>query len=135
MQDLSSLVPSTAAATMEVLHPGTGDVLPGVTITLIGQDSPEYQKAERALVQRRLRQSKGFRQKAIPDAEEIVEANFQMAVTCTKGWTGIDWKGEDLAFSDTNARMLYKELPWLVEQILAFIQDRANYLGKSSKTS
>jgi hypothetical protein len=140
MLDLTTLDTATAAdagSIMEVLHPTTGAVLTheggkAVTITLAGQDSARYQGAARASRNRRLKAQQSGRRVQI-SAEEMENDGIETIVSCTLGWDGIGVDGAPLPFSPDNARMLYKRLPWLLEQADAFISDRANFLKASAK--
>ena len=60
--------------------------------------------------------------------------NIELLVACTLNWAGIRAKGQPLPFSVDNARVIYAKLPWLREQVKAFIEDRANFLKASAPT-
>jgi len=51
-------------------------------------------------------------------------------IRCTLAWRGIVYEGEALECNPGNARRLYAALPWLREQVEAFIADRANFLKR-----
>ena len=141
MLDLTTLDTSSASEAgtiMEVLHPTTGAMLThdsgkAVTITLAGQDSARYQSAVRASRNRRLKAQQSGRRVQI-SAEEMENDGVETIVSCTLGWDGIGDDGVLLLYSLDNDRMLYKHLPWLLEQADAFISDRANFLKASPKT-
>ncbi|MFO1126374.1 MAG: hypothetical protein U1E25_14595 [Methylocystis sp.] len=141
MFDLASLDTTPAAeagAEMKVLHPTSGAVLSQedgqpIVITLVGEDSERFRRASRASLDRRLkRQSAGV--SAPPSAEELENNAIETLVACTIGWSGIALDGKTLDCTPENARMIYKRLRWLREQVDAFINDRANFLKPSPST-
>lgn len=140
MLDLTSLDTAhgaEAGAVMEVLHPTTGAVLTQedgkpISLTLAGRDSDRYQRAARATRNKRLKAQQSGRTAQI-SAEEMENDSIETIVSCTIGWEGICVDGATLPFSPDNARLLYKRLPWLLEQADAFIVDRANFLKASPK--
>jgi hypothetical protein len=53
-------------------------------------------------------------------------------VKCTTAWDGVGYGGEDeIECTPANVLMLYTELPWLRDQVSAFIDDRTNFLGEA----
>lgn len=140
--DLTQLDTVSAAddgAVMEVLHPVSGAVLTQadgnpVTIVLAGEDSELFRRADRAARNRRLKSQQAGRRVQI-SAEELENDSLELLVACTIKWQGIGLGDQsDLPFSAGNARMLYKRLPWLKEQAVGFIGDRANFLMRSAKS-
>lgn len=133
--DLSTLDTTTAAeagATMDVVHPATGAPLTQqdgstVTLTLAGQDSERFRKADRKISNKRLATSASG-QRVKLTAEGIDADSLERLVACTIAWNGIGWGGADKECTPENAREAYKRLPWLREQADTFIGDRANFL-------
>lgn len=125
-------------AVMQLRHPGTDQpLLDGeapITITLISRDSNQFQSLQRKVTNRRLQRA-GKAGKLKVSIEEIEEDSIDLLVAATKGWQGIEFKGSVLPYSPENARVLYEALPWVKEQVDAFINDRSNFLGNSSKAS
>jgi hypothetical protein len=101
-----------------------------VTITLAGADSSRFRAAERANRNKRL---KGLRMRT-PSAEEIDEDGLELLSRCTLAWDGVELDGQVLACTQANARMLYKRLPWVREQVDNFMGDRANFLAPLPKS-
>jgi hypothetical protein len=130
--DLATLDITKAAnegAVMEVLHPVEGTVLKDdagkpITITLIGQDSEKVKKRQRVEMNKRL---KGGRRQTMT-AEELEEQGLQLLAFCTLSWSGIKLDGQDLDCNAANAVIVYQRLPWMKEQVDAFVGDRANFL-------
>jgi hypothetical protein len=130
---------ANAGADLELMLPNGKAVIDEktnqpVTITLLGVDSKKYQDLTHTVANRRIvRRSKS--RKALTTSEEVDSDQLQLLVEMTIGWSGIVVGGNALEFSKPNARMLYTEYPWIREQAEDFIQDRANYLGESTKRS
>lgn len=135
MLDLGSLdtrAASEEGAVMAVVHPVTGQPLTqedgaAVTITLAGMDGDRFRKAQRAATDRRLKSPR----RANVTAEDIERDGIETLAACTLAWTGLVLDGETLDCTVPNARKAYQRLPWLREQVDAFIGDRANFLKVS----
>ncbi|MBF0394893.1 MAG: hypothetical protein HQL38_19630 [Alphaproteobacteria bacterium] len=133
MLDLASLDTAAVAnsgAVMTLLHPATRQPLAGddgnpITITLAGQDSEAWRKAQRAVSNRRL----AARGKSKLTAEDLEAESLAMLAQCTLGWTGVALDGKPLDCTQANARQLYERLPWVREQADDFVADRANYMA------
>ena len=62
--------------------------------------------------------------------EDAYVMNTESLARSTVSWSGIQFQGEMLECNFRNAVKLYDSLPWLREQVNAFIQGRENYLVK-----
>lgn len=127
--DLNSLKPVKAddGATLEVVHPETEEVIPGMTITLLGQDSKVYRKIQLAKQQAALnRISKGKRAVDL-DAEKLAEDSIDDLVRLTTGWAGFMLDGTALECTSENVRKVYTEWAWIREQVQEFVADRSNF--------
>lgn len=142
MSDLSAFNPtpeSAAGVAMPVESPVDGEPLTQadgkpVTITLVGQDAPECLKVVRKQQARRINTATtAGRLKLTP--EEVNDEQVELLAACTKGWAGIENKGEVVPFSPQAAADIYAEYRWLREQASRFINNRANFLGNSLKNS
>ena len=127
--DLNSLKPLMAddGAVLSLVHPETEEVIEGMTITLLGQDSKVYRKLQMGKQQAALnRMAKG--KKAIDlDAEKLSEDSIEDLVKLTTAWTGFALDGKDLELTPDNARMVYNEWSWIKEQVQEFVGNRANF--------
>lgn len=134
--DLVKLAPSKSSegAVLTLVNPVNNTPIEGVTITLMGADSKEYQALRRKLQNARLRNVTS-RGKMRVTSEEIEDEALQLIVAATKGWTGVVIEGVEQPFTMENAKSLFTRFPWIREQVDEFINDRANFLGNSSKTS
>jgi len=126
--DLSKLN-SEDEATLEIVHPSTGEPL-GIKITVAGIDSKIYREAQRKVSNKRLKQTfgRGVVNKT-PTVEEFEAETVDILAKCTMSWQNIVWEEKELPCNYENAKMIYIKLIWLRDQVDAFINDRANFLG------
>lgn len=120
-----------------------GDGTPA-TLTLLGADSEtakrlDYQRA--AAAQNRVYASafgKG-KKSAVVTPEDIAEQavyELDKLVALTVSWHGFeDDAGAPLPFSPEAVRELYAQNPFIREQALAFLGDRARFFGRSAMPS
>lgn len=125
------------AAVMPVRHLATGQPIKSqdgspVTITIACKDSDQFRRVLREQTDRRLKRTLDTHQR--PSADEIEAEAIELLAGCTIGWSGLQNKGKEFPFSLDNARSLYRELPWLRDQVDAFVSDRANFLKASAKS-
>lgn len=99
------------------------------TITLLGMDSQAYVQVQKEIGDRRLRGGVMKMANAPITTEEMEDEGIRMLVAVTKGWKNLIFKKEPFPFSKENATKLYKDFPFIREQVEAFIKDRANFLG------
>ena len=116
---------------LHLLNPGNGDPLTkddgsSVGIYLLGRDSDAYRQAQRKVTNRRLSQKSS----TSITAERLESEANDILAHCTVSWNGIVYKGEELECNAANAKRIYKEIPWLKEQVDEFVAERANYLEK-----
>jgi hypothetical protein len=127
--DLNNLKPVMAddGAVLNIVHPETEEVIEGMTITLLGQDSKVYRKIALAKQQTALnRISKG--KKAVDfDAEKLAEDSIEDLVKLTTGWEGFMLDGKALEATPANIKNVYTEWVWIKEQVSEFVADRSNF--------
>tara|TARA_R110000868_G_scaffold29270_4_gene108860 strand:+ start:1982 stop:2389 length:408 start_codon:yes stop_codon:yes gene_type:complete len=127
--DLNLLKPVMAddGAVLNIVHPETEEVIEGMTITVLGQDSKIYRKLQLGKQQAALnRMSKG--KKALDlDAEKLSEDSIDDLVKITIGWTGLSLDKKELEFTPENVRTVYTEWAWIKEQVQEFVGNRANF--------
>lgn len=115
---------------LDVLHPTTGEILRDeegapMRILLLGKDSDDYRKAQRAATQRRL---KSRSKRSMIDAETLEREAVEVLIVCTKDWEGVGDAGEDLSCTPENVRRVYSSYLWLREQVDEFVEDRGNFM-------
>lgn len=133
--NLNKIQISQEGVEMPLYHPKT-DEKTDTVLLVIGRDHPEYRKRERE-VQKRLmklvtsRQTDALLTKTIEESES---ENLERAIMCVVGWKNVSWEDDlPLEFSQENVRKILsdKNSVWIVDQILAFVQDRANFIKAS----
>ena len=125
--DLASA--SSEGVKMELYHPITEVSFdPPVYFTVVGIDSDIYQKANRELVNKRLKKNiaKG-RIRLSVTAEEVEQEQVELTAKCIIGWENVEWEGKPLPYSYENAKKLLS-VSWVREQVDTWIGDRANFL-------
>lgn len=123
--DLETLE-QTDTATMQIVHPSTGDEI-GASVTLYGQDSDIFRAESRKAEAKYTEYSRRNRGKFMPpeDREKLDKAKV---IACVKSIDGLAYKGEPL----TDAAATFAQFPWIYEQCVAFVMDRAGFLKGSS---
>lgn len=122
LKTLDIASPANEGVWMELEHPVTGEPL-GIKIKLAGVDSDYYKKEIRRQQNKRLK--KGIRN---IKAEELENEAIELLVACTLAWENVEYNGEALECKPENVRKIYKEFPWIREQVDSFINDRANFV-------
>lgn len=126
--DLSKLAPTDEGTPLEILHPSSNQPT-GVKIWLSSKDSPAFRKLQNAIVDARLKASTGSGKRSTPTIAAIDGDTYRLLASVTKSWEGVEWNGAVLECTPENAVMLYEKIPWLKDQVDAFINERANFLG------
>lgn len=123
--DLSS-VDQTETATIELVHPATGDEI-GASVTVYGQDSERFRAESRKCEVRIGEYARRNRGKMMPpeDREAMDRAKV---IKCTKSIDGLIYKGQPL----TDPADVFSRFPWVYEQTVQGIMERANFIKGSS---
>ena len=128
--DLNQFETGKEGQWLELLHPVTGQVIrdeqdEALSVKLVGKDSKEYRKAQRAITERRLKsRSKANRF----DADAIEQEAIDILVACTLEWKGFASEGTELECKPSNVRKVYTDHPWIKEQVDEFVDDRGNFM-------
>lgn len=142
MADFSTLDPIAAADAGAVFipkHPATGKPLDS-EFDVIGADSGRVKKILNkgklnAVVH--LMETKKKRGEKEPTPEEIAQSmelgdaqkealELDIVCECVTGWRNVMLDGKPVALEDR--RTFFARYRWLVEQIIAFMDDRANFM-------
>jgi hypothetical protein len=107
---------------VEIRHPASGDKV-GVTIRVAGPDSAAAKKADRLMVNRRLKS----RRTGTLNAEELHEETLLKLAHCTLDWSGMVDKGKPLELTIDNAVLVYRRAPWIMEQVAEVAGDRSRF--------
>ncbi len=135
MNDLSSLNTVAACdkgADIELRHPVTNAPL-GMFITVLGKDSTKFKEISRASLNARLRRdalaTRRGKEPEIRTVEDIEKENIDLLVACTTGWS-LTEKGIELVFSPAEAARVYKQYPFIYDQVNEGIGSLENFLAK-----
>jgi len=89
-------------------------------ITIAGADSEIWQQATRD------RQKRAFN-RAFVSGDDDTDYDIEELVLASLGWSGFEQAGEELEFSKDNVRQLYKQAPYIKDQAIIFVHNRANF--------
>lgn len=118
-------------ATMEIKHPVTDEGI-GSFIDVYGADTPQYLRAQQALLDRKLKKAKGNLSKMEFEADEMPMAVRTFAVAVSHRFHGAPLT--DPAFgtipefpTEELRKKLFAKYPWLAEQLVAYTRERGNF--------
>lgn len=101
-----------------------GKTLP-VTITVAGDQSAVYRRAEKAQRAQKLKSSSFTGQKMHDDA-------LERAVACTLAWEGLSIGGQLIPFNPANVRMVYTKAKWIYDAVNEAIHDPKRFFESGS---
>ncbi len=113
---------SEAGAPLTLRHPKTGEKLPAV-IWLQGEDAENYRRTLRAQIDRQISE-----RKLELTAAELEERLIERLAAITLRFENIELNGVQCDGTPENAKKLYREQLWIRDQVVAFVEDRANFL-------
>lgn len=127
--DLNKLKPTRAeeGAVMEVVDPNTEEVIDGMTITLLGQDSSVFKNLKRRKQNAMLARMAKGKKATMLDADSLEKDAIDEIVALTVDWKGFELDGKKLPFNEENARMVYEGWEWLLQQAQEFVSNRSNF--------
>lgn len=118
-----SVFESEDTTEVTLTNPVNGDDIEGVKIVIYGQDS-EIFKAESRKIQTKIadymRRNKG---KTLPP-EEFERLDKAKVIKCTKSIEGLLYNKVVM----TDAEEVYTKFPWILEQVIAAMVDRSNFI-------
>jgi len=120
----------SAGADMVVKHPGTNEPILDKdknphTITLLSADHPDVRDISRKAVNDFIKSQ--TMEGTVATVEDAEGRQIEQAVAATIGWN-IEY-GDGPAKCDAKTKYkIYREQPWLLEQVTAFIAIRANFI-------
>jgi hypothetical protein len=132
--DLSELKVQEDGKRMDLRHPVTGEVLTygdngekTMYLVIGSSDSETYKKAQRKVIDRRLKQQQKFRQVRMTAAQLEEEAIISLAEVTYDGRVFL--KGKEVKVTPGQVAIdLYKEYPWIKEQATDQLEDRGSFL-------
>jgi len=63
----------------------------------------------------------------VHDDDDDTDYDIEELVLASLGWRGFEQAGEELEFSKDNVRQLYKQAPYIKDQAIIFVHNRANF--------
>ena len=133
LSGLDTVAGANAGFDVMLFHPGTREDL-GIIFKVVGKDSDKFQEVSRAQQKRRLnKMSKGGFRSATGSLspEEMENESIDLLAACTLGWSdNFTISGEAFAFSTEAAKRVYKQFPWIKEQIDEAMGDRSNFIKR-----
>lgn len=119
--DLSTLdvkKASEAGAELCLRNPFTGEVIPGVTLRVLGRDAEQLQAAR-----------KDAERKRAEGKLDTETANRHVLAAAVAGWEGVELDGQPLPYSHENALrlMMDERTAWVAEQVAPFSLSRRNF--------
>jgi len=136
LKDLDLTAAADQGAWLTPVHPRTGEDLP-IKIHLASADSTRWIEEEARDKDKRLKAMAKVGKMPDLTTAEIEERGIRLLAAVTLGWENVEWEGAPCPFNQQNARVLYRTLRWLRDQVDAFVSDRANFgeVGKAPAAS
>lgn len=94
-----------------------------VGIIVAGAHSRRYREIEGIQRKRKLRPRD-------LTGERAMEDSLERAAHCTISWQGFSADGVVVPFSRENAKTLYRECPWVLEQVAEAMQEHSRFFKK-----
>jgi hypothetical protein len=120
-----------AGAEVEIRHPVT-NVPIGMQVRVLGRDSDTFKEHTRDTLNARLRReamaAKRGKDADLRTVETIEQENMDLLVACTVDWSNVAIDGKELPFEEANVRRVYKEYPWIYDQVNEAIGTLENFL-------
>jgi len=115
---------------MEIVHPITEQSFePPTKVWVVGIDSDLYQKTSLSMQNKAMKKMVRRNQVRMNlSAEENRANNIELISKMVLKWENVEWEGVTLPCSFENVKMVMMKLPWFLEQVQLFVEDRANFL-------
>jgi hypothetical protein len=91
-------------------------------IRLAGMDSTIWQKASRE------KQKRAFKRVLDRDDDKDEDSDLSDMVAASLDWRGIEQDGKAIEFSKEAIEELYLKAPYIMDQAILFIHNRANFM-------
>ena len=108
---------------LTLLHPGTGEPL-DIVITLMGSDSKAYRAVQHEIQNQNIKATKP-KADFSKDRESGV---IKRLAAVTGSWVNMENNGEPIECTPDNAEMVYSDFRWMADQVVAHVENRANFL-------
>lgn len=98
-----------------------------VTIRVAGVHSRRYRRIEEQLRRRKIKAHQ-------LTGEAIYEDNLERVAACTLEWEGFHAEGKPLQCTTDNVKQVYKQCPWVLEQVLEAMNDHSRFFSSGSQS-
>lgn len=105
-----------------VINSPSGEVT-DIKIKVASRDSETFRKAQRRITEAERKRAKGLKP---AESERMWLDTF---AKCTVDWENLQIEGKDIPCNYENAMMVYENYNFVLEQVMAFIVDRENFLS------
>jgi len=129
MTELSSIV--AAERGIEIKHPATDEPV-GLVLTVLPDSHAQVRAASRKATNERML-SRGK-----ITAEKLEAGRMDLLVASVGGWSwegDLTFHGQKPEFSEKTLRQLFKELPWVSEQVDVALGDRAEFFRSADEAA
>lgn len=131
LSDFDTVAGSEKGAKCYLVHPLTqADLVIGgerIWISLFGPDSEAYIKESNRIANKRLNIA---RKNGVSTAESIQQENKMLVAKMITGWhQKFGYKKKILPFNKENAIFVVNNIPWVYDQLNAFLGERANFIA------
>ena len=113
---------------------GAPDMTKPMRMHLIGMDAPDFRRKARkraaALLKRRgvnMNTAKMNEAQLGGLIDDGLESRISDAVDATIGWDNLSLDGKPVEFSEANAEAIYRKYPSILDEVIEFLKDRANF--------
>jgi len=111
---------------LEILHPETKNSFePPLHIWLTAPESKIFKNAYKEY-QRRQEMAKDNFLNSVQYEKRLNDIIGSFLARCTLDWENIEWYGETLQFNYKNAKMVFKKIHWLRDQIIDYYRNLTN---------
>lgn len=132
--DLQTVKLDNEPVDLKIIHPVTEEET-DVVFKVLGLDSDEYKAIDRQITKRfidKYSRSGTLDIKRVPHSE-AEKSRLERACVLVKGWENLMDKGKELEYNKENCEYVLTEYPFILEQVMEFCADRANFIKASSK--
>ena len=107
------------------LRDEAGEVMQGVTVSVVGSYSKRYRDAVDQRANRKFRLGK------LPTPAEIRLETMQLYADCVIQWEGFEHEGKPWPSTRENIVKVFEAAPWIYEQVAAAVEDHAGFTKAS----
>lgn len=91
-------------------------------ILILGRDSDVFKKRIQKVADQNRSKRKGL------PVGELERASKEVYIACTVDWKNIEINKKALECTNENIRDFYEKYPWVLDQVMEFVEDRTNFL-------